>query len=224
MVTKTLESKAFIFDLDGTVIDTTPQVVKFWTDLAIQNNLKPEQILETSHGRRTIETLERWMPHLATIEHVIELERKLALEKEGVTVLPGVLDLLESILPEDWTINTAGTNVMATARLQQFDIKIPIEMATGDKLTYGKPHPEGYLMAAKLINRDPKDCVVFEDAPAGVRAAIAAGMQCIACTTTHTVEQLKEAGATIIVDFLNNVHIEKQSNGTYLTVVNNVIE
>lgn len=74
------------------------------------------------------------MPHLATIEHVIELERKLALEKEGVTVLPGVLDLLESILPEDWTINTAGTNAMATARLQQFDIRIPKEMATGDKV------------------------------------------------------------------------------------------
>ncbi|ORE01753.1 HAD-like protein [Rhizopus microsporus var. microsporus] len=222
-MTQTLTSKAFIFDLDGTIIDTTPQVVKFWTELAIQNGLDPEQILATSHGRRTIETLERWMPHLATNEYVIELETKLAQQKEGVSILPGVLNLFEAISPDDWTINTASTHMMATARLLQFEIKAPKEMATGDKLTFGKPHPEGYLLAAKLINRDPKDCLVFEDAPAGVKAAIAAGMQCVACTTTHTVEQLKDAGATIIVDYLSNVRIEKQSDGTYHTIINNAL-
>ncbi|CAO3676961.1 unnamed protein product [Rhizopus stolonifer] len=224
MVTKTLTSKAFIFDLDGTVIDTTPLVVKFWTNLALQNNLNPQEILETSHGRRTIETLERWMPHMATTEKVIELEAGLAQEMEGVIVLPGVLEVLSSIQKEDWTINTAGTNAMATTRLQQFNISLPNEMATGDKLTYGKPHPEGYLLAAEIIKRDPKDCIVFEDAPAGVRAAIAAGMQCIACTTTHTIEQLKEAGATVIVDFFTHVRIERQPDGVYTVVINNVIE
>jgi glycerol 3-phosphatase-1/sugar-phosphatase len=65
--------------------------------------------------------------------------------------------------------------------------------------------------------------LVFEDAPAGVKAAIAAGMQCVACTTTHTVEQLKDAGATIIVDYLSNVRIEKQSDGTYYTIINNAL-
>ncbi|KAG1472692.1 hypothetical protein G6F56_001390 [Rhizopus delemar] len=224
MVTKTLTSKAFIFDLDGTIIDTTPLVIKFWTNLALQNNLNPQEILETSHGRRTIETLERWLPHMATTEKVIELEAGLAQEMEGVIVLPGVQEVLSSIQKEDWTINTAGTNAMATTRLQQFNISLPNEMATGDKLTYGKPHPEGYLLASKIIKRDPKDCIVFEDAPAGVRAAIAAGMQCIACTTTHTIEQLKEAGATVIVDFFTHVRIERQSDGVYTVVIDNVIE
>jgi beta-phosphoglucomutase-like phosphatase (HAD superfamily) len=84
-------------------------------------------------------------------------------------------------------------------------------------LTFGKPHPEGYLLAAKILGKDPKDCLVFEDAPAGVEAAIAAGMNCVACTTTHTVDQLKEAGATVIVDRLDSVHIEKQTDGSYTT-------
>ncbi|RCI03337.1 hypothetical protein CU098_010403 [Rhizopus stolonifer] len=215
----TLESSAFVFDLDGTLIDTTHQVIKFWTDLAVKYNIEPAQILATSHGRRTIETLERWIPELATPEHVNELEGKLAMEKEGVTILPGVLDLLNSIDFQDWTINTAGTQLMAAIRLSQSGIQVPKEMATGDKLKFGKPHPEGYLLAAKMLKRDPKDCIVFEDAPAGVEAAIAAGMQCIACTTTHTVEQLEKAGATVIVERLNSVSIQKQVDGSYKTFI-----
>lgn len=69
---------------------------------------------------------------MATIEYVNELEGRLALEKEGVVVLPGVMDLLQSIPAEDWTVNTAGTNIMAVTRLSQFDIKVPKQMATGD--------------------------------------------------------------------------------------------
>lgn len=79
-------------------------------------------------------------------------------------------------------------------------------------------------MAAEMISRDPKDCLAFEDAPAGVKAAIAAGMECVACVTTHTIEQLKEAGATIIVNRLDSVRIEKQEDGSYNTVIENVIE
>lgn len=223
MVTKTLDSKAFIFDLDGTLIDTTAMVVKYWTDFANQYNLDVEKILETSHGRRTIETLQRWKPEIATVEYVNDLEGRLAKEMDGVIILPGVRELIANIKTEDWTVNTAGTHIMATTRLSQFGIPVPKEMATGDKLKFGKPHPEGYLLAAKYINRDPKDCIVFEDAPAGVMAAIAAGMQCIACTTTHTVDQLKEAGATVIVDRLDSVHIEKQADGSYKTTIENVI-
>lgn len=155
MTPKTLSSKAFIFDLDGTLIDTTPLVVKYWTEFAKQHNLDADQvqfqcelkldfffftvlsflqILATSHGRRTIETLERWTPELATVEYVNKFEGDLAKETEGVTVLPGVIDLLESIPTEDWTVNTAGTITMALSRLSQFNIHVPEEMATGDKV------------------------------------------------------------------------------------------
>ncbi|OBZ81711.1 Sugar phosphatase YfbT [Choanephora cucurbitarum] len=219
MTVETIQTNAVVFDLDGTLVDTTPQVIKFWTELAKENNIDPAQVLATSHGRRTIETLERWMPHLATVEHVMALEEKLASDKEGVVLLPGVMDLLNKIDPDDWTICTAGTFPMAIGRLNQFGIKAPPKMVTGDKLSFGKPHPEGYLLAAHYLNRDPKACVVFEDAPAGVQAAIAAGMTCIACTTTHTYEQLKEAGATFIVERLDRVHIEKSKEGHYTITI-----
>ncbi|CEP19221.1 hypothetical protein [Parasitella parasitica] len=224
MAVQTLKSNAFIFDLDGTLIDTTPQVIKFWTDIAVEHNIDPAKILETSHGRRTIETLQRWVPELATIEHVNELEGKLALEKDGVIVLPGVMNLLQSVSAKDWTVNTAGTNVMATTRLLQFNIQVPAKMATGDMLTHGKPHPEGYLKAAEILDKKPSECLVFEDAPSGVQAAIAAGMQCIACTTTHTVEQLKAAGATVIVDRLNSVDIVGNEDGSYTTTIKNAYD
>jgi glycerol 3-phosphatase-1/sugar-phosphatase len=91
-------------------------------------------------------------------------------------------------------------------------------------LTHGKPHPEGYLRAAGFIDKLPEDCIVFEDAPAGVAAAKAAGMICIACTTTHTVEVLKEAGATVIVSRLSSVQINKEQDSTFTVVVNDVLE
>ncbi|KAI8982608.1 HAD-superfamily hydrolase subfamily IA, variant 3 [Pilobolus umbonatus] len=221
MSTHQLEAKAFIFDLDGTIVDTTPVVINFWTQLAISHHLDPKEILKTSHGRRTIETLALWIPELATPQKVLELETKLSDEMEGVIVLPGVIDLIDGIDRDDWTINTAGTHYMATARLSQFHIPVPSEMVTGDKISQGKPHPEGYLKAAALLGKSPQECIVFEDAPAGVMAAISAGAQCIACVTTHTVEQLKEAGATVIVDRLDSVHIQRMEDGSYSVTAEN---
>jgi glycerol 3-phosphatase-1/sugar-phosphatase len=157
-MTNTLISKGFLFDLDGTMIDTTPLVIEFWEGLAKQYNLDPKKvktprdrlhplffftyrfikkILESSHGRRTIETLQKWIPEKATPEYVNELEAGLASKKEGVTILPGVLDMLSKIDSSDWTVNTAGTRLMATSRLEQCQIHIPNKMATGDMVRRG---------------------------------------------------------------------------------------
>ncbi|KAI8890709.1 HAD-like protein [Backusella circina FSU 941] len=218
-----LKSRGFLFDLDGTMIDTTPLVIEFWENIAKEYNLDAKKILESSHGRRTIETLQKWIPEKATPEYVNELEIGLAAKEEGVTILPGVLDMLSHIDSSDWTINTAGTMIMATSRLQQCHIPIPQKMSTGDMLSQGKPHPEGYLRAAEFIGKKAEDCIVFEDAPAGVIAARAAGMECIACVTTHTVDQLREAGATFIVTDFTDVHIKKQEDGSYITSVENIL-
>ncbi|KAI8874943.1 HAD-like protein [Backusella circina FSU 941] len=223
-MTAKFSKKGFIFDLDGTIIDTTPIVIDYWTRFAEERQLDPNKILETSHGRRTIETFQKWAPELATESYVTELEKKISLIREGVTLLPGVMDLFNSIDAECWTINTACTIASARNRLQQFGIKIPEKMSTGDMLTFGKPHPEGYLKAAGFLCKPPGDCIVFEDAPAGVAAARAAGMECIACTTTHTFEQLKEAGATVIVSRLSSVSVEKEQDGTFTIVVNDVLQ
>lgn len=191
------------------------------------------------------------MPHKATIEYVDQLERRLAEKTEGVSVLPGVTNLLEKIPLGRMAICTAGNRFMAETRLNQCSIAVPTVMATGDVVTAGKPEPEvkrhssrkvaqsgsfhfivltcsylfyqGYLLTAKGLKEDPKDCIVFEDAPAGVRAARAAGMQCIACTTTHTKEQLKEAGATYVVSFLTDVDITSLPDGSFEVIVTNTL-
>ncbi|KAI8140996.1 HAD-superfamily hydrolase subfamily IA, variant 3 [Fennellomyces sp. T-0311] len=214
-----LRAKAFVFDLDGTLIDSTPLVEQHWRDFALEHDLDAEKILASSHGRRTIETIAEWVPHKATLEVAEEYERKLAAKTEGLSVLPGVTALLEKIPLGRMGICTAGNKYMAQTRLGQCGIAVPTVMATGDTVTRGKPDPEGYLLAAKNLHTDPKDCIVFEDAPSGIRAACAAGMKSIGCTTTHTVEQLKEAGATYVVRYLTDVDIETLPDSTFEVIV-----
>ncbi|ORX50908.1 HAD-superfamily hydrolase subfamily IA, variant 3 [Hesseltinella vesiculosa] len=216
----------FVFDLDGTLIDTTPLVIKYWQRFAAEHGLDPEKILATSHGRRTIETVAEWVPEKATQENVDRMERLLADEDEGVTgktgrqhgkkqVLPGVKRLLETIPAHRWGICTAGTTYMATARMAQCGLTLPDSLATGDTVKNGKPDPEGYLMVAAGLHVPAEKCVVFEDAPAGVCAGKAAGMTVIACTTTHTADQLKKAGADFIVPFLSEVQVNLTGDGNF---------
>lgn len=77
-----------------------------------------------------------WIPELATVEKVNEMEAKLAQETEGVIILPGVRDMIDSIDLKDWNINTAGINITATTRLGQFNLPIPEKMCTGDMVNY----------------------------------------------------------------------------------------
>ncbi|KAI8344254.1 HAD-like domain-containing protein [Chlamydoabsidia padenii] len=215
--------EGIIFDLDGTMIDTTPLVIKHWYSFAEEHGLDPVKILETSHGRRTIETIGEWVPEKATPETVDYYERKLAQETEGLTVLPGVMALLDSIPLGKWGVCTAGTSYMAVNRLKQCDIPVPTSLSTGDKVERGKPDPEGYIKAAELLGIAPSNCLVFEDAPAGVRAGKSGGMKVIACTTTHTADQLKQAGADYVVSFLTDVSISVLGDGNMAVNIEQVV-
>ncbi|ORY94055.1 putative haloacid dehalogenase-like hydrolase [Syncephalastrum racemosum] len=217
--THTLRAKAFIFDLDGTLIDTTPLVEKYWREFAREHNLDPEKILATSHGRRSIDTIAEWVPHKATIEYATECERKLADNSEGVSLLPGAEALLQKVPAGKFGICTGGMRYMVESRFRQCNLVVPNVLATADSVQNGKPHAEGYLQAAAGLGVDPKDCVVFEDAPSGVRAARAAGMDVVALLTTHSREQLEEAGATYIVPFLTEVDIQVLPDETFEVLV-----
>ncbi|KAI7870238.1 HAD-like domain-containing protein [Spinellus fusiger] len=218
-----LQSKAIVFDLDGTLIDTTPLVIAHWQEFATEHGLDSEKILATSHGRRTIETIEQWAPSMDVAATADQFERTLASKKEGVSILPGVCALLEKIPENLYAICTAGTYHMASTRLRQCNIAQPRVMITAEDVIKGKPDPAGYLMAAKGLGMDPGDCIVFEDAPAGVRAATVAGMQCIACTTTHSAEELKEAGALHVVQFLSDIDLTVFSDKTIEINIRNTL-
>ncbi|KAF7732150.1 hypothetical protein EC973_006405 [Apophysomyces ossiformis] len=219
--TQTLRAKGFIFDLDGTMIDTTPLVERHWRTFAAEHGLDADKILATSHGRRTIETLELWTPHLAKQEIAEGFERELAKQSDGLSVLPGVRAMLEKIPTDRYGIFTAANRHMAEIRLKQCNLDIPKVMATGDTVSRGKPDPEGCFTVATALQVNPRDCLVFEDSPHGIAAAREAGMQSIGCTTTHTVDQLKKAGATQVVSYFTDVDITLLPDGTFeLTITN----
>ncbi|KAK4515749.1 uncharacterized protein ATC70_010702 [Mucor velutinosus] len=213
--TKYYRAKAFVFDLDGTLIDTIPLVEKFWHQFAFEHGLDGNKILATSHGVRTIETMAKWTPDKATPEHAHDFERKLAEESEGVSVLPGISTLLQKIPHGKWGICTGGNEYMARKRLEQCDIQAPDAIVCGDMVSQGKPHPECYTRVIQELEYQPQDVIVFEDAPAGVEAAVRAGAQVIACATTHTVDQLKEAGAHSVVQLLTDVDFTNLPDGSF---------
>ncbi|KAI7887577.1 HAD-like domain-containing protein [Mucor mucedo] len=216
-------TKGFIYDLDGTLIDTIPLVERHWHQFALEHGLDGNKILETSHGVRTIETMARWTPDKATAEHADMFEKKLAEESEGVSILPGVSALLQKTPIHKWGICTGGNQYMARKRLEQCQIHTPDAFVCGDMVSKGKPDPEGYSRVAKELGLEGKDVIVFEDAPSGVKSARAAGATVIACATTHSVDQLKEAGAHSVVHFLTDVDFTSLPDGTFEVEVKNAL-
>src|SRR5208283_3051394 len=118
---------------------------------------------------------------------------------EGVVLLPGAGRLLNALPPERWTIATSCTRSLAEVRLRAAGLPIPKTMVTSSDVKIGKPDPEPYLKAAAKLGFAASDCIVVEDAPAGVRAGKAAGARVIAFLTTTLRRDLKDAGADWIV-------------------------
>lgn len=188
---------AILFDLDGVLVDSTRSVDRQWRRWAQENNLDPDKIMEIAHGRRTIEVVRLAMPHLDAEAEVPRLEKREAEDTEGVMVMAGAADLLARIPRERWCVVTSGTRLLATARLKLGKLPVPDVLVTAEDVRDGKPHPEPYLKGAELLGFDPSQCLVIEDAPAGIRAAHAAGMKAIGLTSTFAAADLCEADAVI---------------------------
>ena len=205
------ECAAILFDLDGVLVDSTAAVGRAWSRWAIQHGLDPVAVVHAAHGRRTIETMQALAPHLNSTEEARKMEEEEAKDMEGVTVIPGADHLLRALPKGQWGIVTSGTRTMATARLRDTGHVIPPVLVTADDVVNGKPNPEPYLKGAAGLGIAPELCIVFEDAPAGIRAAHAAGMRVIALKTTYPAEELQEAEA-MIEDF-REVKVERNAAG-----------
>ena len=127
-------------------------------------------------------------------------------------MLPGAKELLAALPPKRYTIVTSGTRQLATKRLQVAGLPVPANMITADDVTRGKPDPEPYLAGAAALGFEPKQCLVFEDAPSGIRAAKAAGMTAIGVPTTYRAEELAEAD--IIIPSLQVVRVAVRRQGS----------
>ncbi|MFE7982726.1 HAD family hydrolase [Streptomyces cellulosae] len=188
----TIHARALLFDNDGTLVSSLDSVNRCWTRWAVEYGLTAEDFARIElHGRPAAEIAADLLPAHVVPQAVARIED---LEVEdvtdgGVSPLPGTKEFLAALPAERWAVVTSATRRLAEARLGAADI-LPKTLVAADDITRGKPDPEPYLLAARLLGVDPADCVVFEDAPAGLQAGRAAGMTTVALATTHRAEEL----------------------------------
>lgn len=188
---------AILFDLDGVLVRSKPVVDRQWRIWAAEQGLDPEQVLQIAHGRRTIETLQHVAPHLDAEAETLKMEQREVADTDGLSLIPGAAELLAQIPPECWAVATSGTRELATMRLRHVGLPLPRVMIAADDVVEGKPAPEPYLKAAAALSVSARDCVVIEDAPAGVRSGHAAQARVIAVLGTFPPEELASADAVI---------------------------
>jgi len=149
-------------------------------------------MLPVLHGRPARDLITRFAPDLDPPAEVAVVEAYELAENDAIVVMPGAHELVAAAGPR-WAIATSGTWPLADARLRVAGIEVPPVLVTASDITHGKPHPEPYLKAAAALGAEPADCVVVEDAPAGIQAARAAGMTVFAVANTHAPDELTEA-------------------------------
>jgi mannitol-1-/sugar-/sorbitol-6-phosphatase len=195
----TIRCSALLFDLDGVLIDSTPAVERVWHQWALEHGFDPEAVVHRAHGRPSRTTIRELLPNSDIEREDHELERREMEDLDGVVLLPGARRLLASLPPERWTIATSCTRALADVRLRAAGLPVPETMVTSSDVKIGKPDPEPYLKAATKLGFAAADCIVVEDAPAGVLAGKAAGASVIAFLTTMNRRHLEDAGADWIV-------------------------
>jgi sugar-phosphatase len=198
----TIRCGALLFDMDGVLIDSTPAVARVWHRWAVEHDFDPETVVHMAHGRPSRTTIRELQPNADA--HDIDREDRIVERWEmedldGVVLLPGARQLLDILPPERWTIATSCTRPLAEVRLRAAGLPIPRTMITSSDVKIGKPDPEPYLKAAEKLGFAASDCIVVEDAPAGIRAGKAAGSRVIAFLTTMPRQDLENAGADWIV-------------------------
>jgi mannitol-1-/sugar-/sorbitol-6-phosphatase len=187
---------AILFDLDGVLLDSTRVVAEQYTRWALENGLDPAEVMKVAHGVRTLEVVQRVAPHLDAVAETRKIEDREAVA-DGIVAIPGAVALLNTIPRGRWCVVTSGTRYLATTRMRRFGIPVPDILVTADDVHHGKPDPEPYRRGAELLKANPADCVVIEDAPAGIRSARSAGMKVISLPTTYPASELHEADVII---------------------------
>jgi sugar-phosphatase len=201
----TIRCKGILFDMDGILISSLGSVERSWTKWALMRGVDPEQALKVVHGRRSIETVALLRPDLDAATENLIIENLEIEDRDGVAVLPGVLELLAKLPRDRWTVVTSATGPLARVRLEAGGIPVPERIVAADDVSEGKPHPAPYLAGAALLGFAPGECVVFEDADSGANAGRAAGCIVVATTFSHSVESL--AAADYLIEDLTGVDV-----------------
>jgi sugar-phosphatase len=183
--------QAFLFDMDGTLITSTLAAERVWTRWAERHGLDVAALLSVMHGVRAIDTIRNQnLPDIDLDAEVAWVERGEIDDVEGVAPIPGAIDFVKRLPPDRWAVVTSASVPLARARLRAAGVTPPAVMITAEDVERGKPDPAGYLRAAATLGFDIADCLVFEDAEAGIKAGEAAGAAVMVVTAawTHPLE------------------------------------
>jgi len=177
---------AFLFDMDGTVLNSIAAAERVWTKWAERHGLDMASFLPTIHGKRAIETIGGLgLPGVDAVAEAAALLKDEAEDLEGIVPIPGAVAFLKSLPPERWAIVTSAPRELALLRMHAAGIPVPAMMVTGEDVVHGKPAPDCFLLAAKHLGVAARDCLVFEDAPAGIAAGEASGASVMVISATH---------------------------------------
>jgi sugar-phosphatase len=206
-----LQCTAFLFDLDGVLVDSRAVVERTWRRWAQRHQIDAEALLREAHGRRTRDTLEAAAPHLALDSEIAWLDSAELEELDGMQAIPGARELLSRLPADRWAVVTSCSRQLAELRLRAVALPTPEVLVVSEDVQHGKPAPDGYRLGAHRLGAAASSCIVFEDAPAGVAAGRAAGAAVVGLTTSHAARDL--AGATVTIPDLSQVRVRDTEEG-----------
>lgn len=179
MTVLTLRAEALLLDMDGTLVHSTTEVETVWRLWCQSHRLDPEPVLAMCHGMRSREVIRALAPQLDLAREVALLD-ELEIQHAGVAEpIAGARTLLGALSPARWVLVTSASQRVARHRLASAGLPLPRLLIGAEDVVRGKPDPEPYLLAARRLGLAPADCLVFEDAPAGICSALQAGCQVV---------------------------------------------
>ena len=203
-----ISCEALLFDLDGVLVDSNAAIARVWSKWALAHGYDPDEMVRLAHGRPSLDTLRELMP-----DGDYEAENQVVLQGEiddieGVIAIPGARELLDSLPRNRWAIVTSCSRPLAEVRIKAAGLPQPFRLQTSDDISRGKPDPEPYLKGAALLGFPASKCLVFEDAPAGVRSGKSAGALVVALPTAASEQELEQAGADWIISGYHEIALQ----------------
>jgi sugar-phosphatase len=212
----TLTASALLFDMDGTLVDSTAVVERVWARFARRHGLDVAAILANSHGVRMADTVEQWLPVGTDARAVIrDLSDYEWSDDDGVVAIPGAAEFLASLPLSSCALVTSASRALAVKRMASVGLPVPTVLVPAEDVERGKPHPDPYLAAAAMLGVAASDALVFEDAAAGIRSGLDAGMRVI--VVGGLVDPITD-GLPSIADY-RQITASQQSDGTIAVAI-----
>lgn len=217
-----IHCQGLLLDMDGVLVDSTPAVARVWTRWAAAHNFDAAKIIAHSHGRTSLASIQELLPHASPETHMAEeqwMERAEIEDISGVVALPGAKEILTATPPEQFAVVTSATYELAKVRLAVAGL-LPLirNLISANDIQRGKPDPEPYLKGTAKIGISPVECIVMEDAAAGVRSGKAAGSRVIGLRTTTPEPELLAAGADWLVNDCASLRVATQGATRSLSI------